>query len=246
MNIKKVYEFNKPVVFIDSVDRLISKEYSVFVDVNCYREMWIASRFCYGLNKLKNENNKIRLVKDEFLNFQLKHKKELLSFKLIEIRDKNKTTEAMKNQNIALFSQEEFFAVIKDIIQNQIDKYAHILCALLCFIDIPYSGINDKEVEEIAAWLCRQKVPFNEIWLFTNSQEETHVIARIYPEVDQLYVFDIIKEWRARLIITLVLILTFVLMMFLALREFNTISTGSNPLNIWDLPFLRNLDKVNN
>lgn len=199
MKFEKLYCFNNASAFFEIHKGLSNKEFLADNTGKPYREIWVASRFCYGLGQLRCRDYQVKLIDDVFPDFQLKKNAELLSFELVEVQPEDRKrgdeykdqTEGLKE--LKILPKEEVLNTIRDAVQRKVDKYATFPCSLLCYINIPFPDINEKDVQEVTSKFKEQTLPFNEIWLFTNGKERTHSIARVYPDIEQLYLFELKK-----------------------------------------------------
>lgn len=197
MNLENLYKLNNPSILFNIHKELISKEFVANNVGKPYREIWVGSRFCYGLNMLKGKNYQIRAIKEEFPDFQLKDDNELLSFEATEIMEKNRRRgDEYKNdtgemRHIDIISKDECIDTINNAIQRKIKKYANNSCSLICYNNIRFSKIDKTDVEGIAEIFKKQNIPFNEIWLFKFGKAKAYYIAKIYPNIEQLYQFQI-------------------------------------------------------
>lgn len=196
MKLENLYKFNTPLAFFNADKGMNPKEFIVDNNGKPYKEIWVASRFCYGLNQLRHKDYQVRLIEDDFPDAQLKNGDELLFFEVVEIQEngrrrgdeyKSKTSAI---EEAAILSKEDYVATIKDAIQNKINKYGDFPCSLIGYNNIHFPDIDVKNVEEIASrFIRRQKIPFDEIWLFIAGKAWTYSIAKIYPDIEQLYPF---------------------------------------------------------
>jgi hypothetical protein len=220
MALKHLFQFHKPTAYLTYPARLVSRQYSVFVEADAYRNIWIASRFCCGLNGFMGTRYRVRLIAEGKPDFELAREKQLLRFQLVDGYEEDtqlKEDRALIDANM----RAGCIGAIKGAMHTSAGEPLPSPASLVCLIHLVSTTISEETIRAIVQGLGGVPSTLGEVWLFIYEEiledEESpqrqagddrvypYSLIKLYPQANPRYSYEINTLLREIMVFRLVL-----------------------------------------